>query len=406
MTMSTMIWKELKERPTALIASLLAIILSVTALVAIRNVTIFSEQEVAGKLDELGANVLILPQGVTLQDYYAADMHQETIPEEHVAELALAGLTGVEAITPKLCVPTKVDDQDVILTGILPQSEIQKMNAWSGGGMLFKKHEGCKAKINVADENQDSPEALAERRSLQHLNKSEVILGSDFAAANNFKAGDSLELLGESFNVLTVLPATGTVDDSRVFAHLHTVQRLSSAGPVVNIIEVMGCCEDVANGLVGDLSELLPGTKVVTIANVVETQVSINRMMTNLSYLFLAILIAVGGASMASASFANVIERRREIGTLMALGATPRFVTRLFLAKAALLGLAGGICGYILGSVIAVFLGPAFADVAVVPVPGLALVAAAVAVLVTLAASYFPARQASRLDPCLCFKEV
>ncbi|QDV20482.1 Macrolide export ATP-binding/permease protein MacB [Gimesia panareensis] len=406
MTMRTIIWKELKERPTALIASLLAIILSVTALVAIRNVTIFSEKEVAGKLDKLGANVLILPQDVTLQDYYAADMHKETIPEEHVAELALAGLTGVEAITPKLCVPTEVAGRNVILTGILPQSEIQKMNAWSGGGMLFKKHEGCKAKINVADENQDAPESLAERRSLQHLKKSEVILGSDFAAANNLKAGDSLDLLGEKFDVLTVLPATGTVDDSRVFAHLHTVQRLSEAGPVVNIIEVMGCCEDVANGLVGDLQKLLPGTKVVTIANVVETQVSINRMMTNLSYLFLGILIAVGGASMASASFANVIERRREIGTLMALGATPRFITRLFLTKAVLLGLAGGICGYLLGSVIAVFLGPAFADVTVFPVPRLALVASAVAVLVTLAASYFPARQASRLDPCLCFKEV
>ena len=96
MTMRTIIWKELRERPTALIASLLAIMLSVTALVAIRNVTIFSEKEVAGKLDKLGANVLILPKGVTLQDYYSADMHEETIPEEHVAELALAGLTGVE----------------------------------------------------------------------------------------------------------------------------------------------------------------------------------------------------------------------------------------------------------------------------------------------------------------------
>lgn len=405
MTMRSIIWKELRERPTALIASLLAIMLSVTALVAIRNVTIFSEKEVAGKLDKLGANVLILPQGVTLQDYYTADMHAETIPEEHVAELALAGLTGVEALSPKLCVPTEINGKNVILTGILPQAEIQKMAAWQGG-MIFKKHEGCKAKINVIDENQDAPEALAERRALQNLNENEVILGSDYAASNGLAAGDTLELLGENFEVLTTLPSTGTVDDGRVFAHLHTVQRLSKSGEVVNIIEVMGCCEDVANGLVGDLQALLPGTKVVTIANVVETQVSINRMMTNLSYLFLAILIAVGGASMASASFANVMERRREIGTLMALGATPRFVTQLFLAKAALLGLAGGITGYIAGSVLAIFLGPAFADVSVLPVPSLAFISAAIAVLVTIAASYIPARQAAKLDPCMCFKEV
>ena len=290
MKMRTIVWKEMKERPTALIASLLAIILSVTALVAIRNVTIFSEQEVAGKLDELGANVLILPEGVTLQDYYAADMHKETIPEEHVAELALAGLTGVEAMTPKLCVPTRLDDRNVILTGILPQSEIQKMNAWSGGGMLFKKHEGCKAKINVADANLDAPASLAERRALQHLNKSEVLLGADFAARQGLKEGDQLQLLGETFDVLSVLPATGTVDDSRVFAHLHTVQRLSGKNAVVNCIEIVGCCEEISAGLVDNVNKLLPDAKVVTVKQVVATQQNVNHMMGRLSVIFLVII--------------------------------------------------------------------------------------------------------------------
>ena len=46
------------------------------------------------------------------------------------------------------------------------------------------------------------------------------------------------------------MPRTGTVDDSRVFAHLHTVQRLSKSGEVINAIEVMGCCEDAAGNLV------------------------------------------------------------------------------------------------------------------------------------------------------------
>ena len=107
MTLTSIIWKELRERPTAMFTSVLAILLGVTALVAIRNVTVFSEQEVAGKLDALGANVLVLPKGVTLQDYYAADMHKETIPEEHVAELAMAGLTGVEGLSPRQTMPPK-----------------------------------------------------------------------------------------------------------------------------------------------------------------------------------------------------------------------------------------------------------------------------------------------------------
>ncbi len=357
MKFTSMIWKELRERPTAMFTSVLAILLGVTALVAIRNVTVFSEQEVAGKLDALGANVLVLPKGVTLQNCYAADMHDETIPEEHVAELVMAGLTGVEGVSPKLCVPISLGDKSATLTGILPQAELQAMAAWQGG-QLFKKHAGCKAKITVANAKDDAPEALARKRTIQDLGESDVVIGAEVASGFGLATGDSVELLGESFTVLTALEPTGTIDDSRIFAHLHTVQRLSGAGEVVNVIEVMGCCEDVANGLVGQLSSMLPDSKVVTIANVVETQVSINRMMTRLSYLFLAILIAVGGASMASAMYSNVMERRREIGTLMAAGATPRFVTRLFLVKAGLLGLVGGIGGYVVGSGVSVNSGP------------------------------------------------
>jgi len=405
MRLRNVIWKELRERPTAMVTSVLAILLGVTALVAIRNVTVYSEKEVAGKLDALGANVLILPKGVSLQNYYAADMHQQTIPEEHVAELAMAGLTGVEGLSPKLCVPVTLVDNTATLTGILPQADLQTMAAWQGG-RLFKKHEGCKAKINIANVQDDAPEALARRRTIQNLGENDIVLGADVAERVHLTAGDQLDLLGESFTVLTVLEPTGTIDDSRAFAHLHTVQRLSNAGPVVNVIEVMGCCEDVANGLVDQLGAMLPNTKVITIANVVETQVSINRMMTRVSYVFLAILIAVGGASMASAMYANVMERRREIGTLMALGATPRFITKLFLIKAGLLGLVGGIAGYFLGSVLALLLGPTFAGVAVQPIPSLALIAVGCAILVSFIASYFPARGAARLDPCLCFQEV
>ncbi len=405
MTFTSIIWKELRERPTAMITSVLSILLGVTALVAIRNVSVFSEQEVAGKLDTLGANVLVLPKGVTLQDYYAADMHEETIPEQHVAELALAGLTGVEGLSPKLCVPIKLQEKSATLTGILPQADLQTMAAWQGG-RLFKKHVGCKAKINVANAQDDAPEALARRRTIQELHDHEAVIGADIAGTLGLNTGDAVDMLGETFTVIATLEPTGTIDDTRVFAHLHTVQRLAGAGEVVNVIEVMGCCEDVANGLVDQLGTMLPDTRIVTIANVVETQVSINRMMTRLSYLFLAILIAVGGASMASAMYANVMERRREIGTLMALGATRRFVTRLFLVKAGLLGLAGGLGGYLLGSGLALVLGPNFAGVAVQPIPSLALIAAGTAVLVSFAASYFPARRAAGLDPCLCFQEV
>jgi putative ABC transport system permease protein len=400
----TLVWKEMRERPVALVTCLLAIVLGVTALVAVRTVTAHSELAVARELDALGANVLILPKGVTLQDYYAADMHGETLPEEYVERISLSKLQGVDNLSTKLCVPTTLNGQPVTLTGILPKSEFQAKAAWGGAG-VFSRPIGCGTAAAPTDAPAD-PKSLARKRVIETLGEREALVGSEVATRHGLKDGDTAEFFGEKFTVLAVLPTTGTVDDARVFAHLHSVQALSGKGEVVNVIEVVGCCKQIAGGLVDNLSGLLPDARVVTIAQVVKTQQNVNRLMENLSLVFLAVLLSVGGAAMAGTFYANVSERRKEIGTLMALGATPDTVVSLFVGKALLLGLAGGVGGFLLGSVAALWLGPQLANVAVRPVPLLAAVAVGVSLVVTLLASLLPAWRASRLDPCVCFREV
>ena len=407
MRLRSLVWKELRERPSALVTSGLAIVLGVAALVAIRHVTVHSEGEVNRQLASLGANILVLPKGASLQNYYAADNNGQMIPEEHVSEIYLAGLTGVEKLSPKLSVPTKVGAYDVTLTGILPQSEFQTKAAWQTVGMFApKKHDGCK-KMKTAPTAEDLlPEALAHARTIENLKEDEVVIGADVAERTALFADGEVKLYGETIKIIAVLPPTGTVDDGRIFGHLHTVQRLTNSGENVSAIEVMGCCEDAAGDLVHKLAELLPNTKVVTISQVVQTQVGVNRLMANTSWFVLAVVVAVGGMSLAGAVSANVRERRREIGTLMALGATPGFVSRLFLLKALWLGLAGGVLGCVLGMAIAVGFGPQWAGVEVQPLPGLSALAVAAAAAVALAAAYLPARRAAQLDPCVCFQEI
>jgi putative ABC transport system permease protein len=407
MNLRTMVWKELWERPTAMATGILAILLGVAALVAIRHVTVFSEREVGRQLNTLGANLLILPRGASLQDYYSADRNGQTLPESHVSQIMLAGLTGVERLSPRLCVPVELSGRQVTLTGILPQSEFRTKSAWQTVS-LFKKqaHAGCKKAACGPKPQNTSPEALASERTIEELRDREAVIGADVAEHLRLKPGASVDLLGDQFQVLAVLPPTGTVDDSRIFAHLHTVQELSQAGEVVSAIEVMGCCEDVAGQLTPQLTNLLPDAKVVTISQVVQTQVGVNRLMARSSVFVLIVLVLVGGASVMNATASNVRERRREIGTLMALGATPRLIARLFLLKAAWLGIVGGAGGCLTGAALAVWLGPHWAGVAVSPLVGPIALAILGALAMTLLAAYWPARQAARLDPCTCFREV
>lgn len=407
MTLKSMIWNELRSRPWAALSSSLAILLGVAALVAIRHITYFSEKEVSQQLAQLGANILILPAEATLQDYYAADQNGGTIPEEHVSEIYLAGLTGIEQVSPRLNMPASFGGVPVTLTGILPQSELEAQTSWQTTTVFTapKAHEGCeKAKLTTSQ--LEGIDSLVTHRAIQHLKSDEVVLGADVAGRSAFSAGNTVELLGKPFKVLGILPATGTVDDSRVFAHLHTVQDASGSGPVCNAIEVIGCCEDAAGGLVPELRKLLPNTKVVTISQVVQTQVGVNRLMANTSWFVLAILVIVGGTSLAGAMTANVRERRREIGTLMALGATPQFVRRLFLGKALVLGVVAGTCGSLIGLIVAIVAGPAWAGVAVSPLIATSSLAALAATALAIISAWWPSRKAAALDPCLCFQEV
>jgi putative ABC transport system permease protein len=403
MKLRTLVLREIFERKSQLLTSFLAILLGITVIVSIKNITHYSEKAVALEMDSLGANVLVLPKSSTLQDYYAADMQGDTIPEEYVTRLAMSDLAGLDNLSPKLSLPVELQGKTFTLTGILPKSEFQAKAAWSGAG-IFSRPVGCGASVGMM--GSEDKKTLARKRVIDTLNDNEVLVGADVAGKLGLKEADTMDVLGRTFSVTAILPQTGTVDDARIFAHLHVVQDLSKKGPVINAIEVIGCCQEISNGLVDKINRLLPDAKVVTITQIAASQININRMMSNLSLMFLVIIIFVGGASIANYMYANVFERRREIGTLMALGANSGLVLRIFLLKALILGVAGGIGGYVIGTILAVVLGPKLAGVIVLPMPLLALLAVGVSVALALVASYFPARRAARLDPCATFQEV
>jgi putative ABC transport system permease protein len=104
-----------------------------------------------------------------------------------------------------------------------------------------------------------------------------------------------------------------------------------------------------------------------------------------------------------------ILERRREIGILKALGAEDRDVQRLFFAEAGVMGLAGGVFGVVLGWLIGkaltfgtnVYLHrqqlPAI-DLSSVPW-WMAVAAIVFSVVVSLAAGIYPASRAAKLNP-------
>jgi putative ABC transport system permease protein len=115
-----------------------------------------------------------------------------------------------------------------------------------------------------------------------------------------------------------------------------------------------------------------------------------------LSLLIASVSLGVGGIVIMNIMLVAVVERTREIGVRMALGARKRDVRRQFLLEAALLSVAGGVAGVLLGGGAALAV-RGILDFPARVTPPIVLLGIGLAAGVGLAAGYWPARNASNL---------
>jgi putative ABC transport system permease protein len=383
----------------------MTIILGIAVIVGIRSITTSSEKAVAIKLDNLGANILVLPQGASTDDYYAADIDAPTFPEEYVDRIMSSSLSGVDNLSPKLSRRINIGSESVVLTGILPKNEVASKPLWQSSGLMGNEINASCAPSSGQDKSLEYRDERLQRRVIDSLGTDECYVGYIAAQRLVLREGGSITIHDKDFKVAKVLPETGTVDDGRVFAHLHSVQQLFGINGQLSAIEVMGCCNAISEGLLGKMRNILPDTRVTSIGQIVATQIETNRMMNNISLVFLVIILIVGGVSIGNYTWANVNERMKEIGTLRMIGFSRSNIYIMLLAKAIILGFAGGIAGYIAGTLSAMYLGPEFAGLSVDPIFVLLPYSLILAVFISVSGSLLPACMAARLEPYSIMQE-
>ncbi len=309
----------------------------------------------------------------------------------------------------------RIGGEDAVITGVLPKGELEEPRKYrsSPSGLTLP---GRRAPEDSGPPREgDNPRPFVtygeikmakKRMTVEELGLFDVLLGSEIARRLGTAEGGDIQLFGKTFMVSGILEETGTIDDIRIYGHLHTVQRLLGKGRVINIIEVVGCgCHVDIQRLGREIEDLLPGTRAVTIRHIAQIQDEMIALGTRFSAGLLVLIVIVAGVVVANHMVTNVEERRTEIAGFLAVGATPATILRLFIGKAVLIGLIGGGLGFILGSGLAAWAGPRLAEVSVSPdfslaVPALFLSAALCAVFALL-----PAFAAARTDPARALQE-
>jgi putative ABC transport system permease protein len=232
-------------------------------------------------------------------------------------------------------------------------------------------------------------------------NKDELVLGYNYAERNENTIGDTIELDEIEFEVVGILEESGDADiDGGVNTGLERLQELIDKEDIVSMIMVKPAsaadAEIIEQAINDEFSSELSAASDKSISESVNEMLSQMNMMT---FALGSIAALISGIVIMNVMIISVRERRRQIGTMKAIGATNRYVLMGILLEAVTISVSGAIVGVILSY------GGAAAINTLLPQP-LALVTPKIIIQGILFAAFIgavsgllPARQAAKLDP-------
>lgn len=290
----------------------------------------------------LGFNLFIFPEGQDLGEVYEQGYASKTMPEEYVTRLAESNVVTVNHLLPTLTQVTEWPEykRKIVLIGI--RGEVPKL------------HGGNKKPL------------------LDPVPPGELVIGYELHQSLSLKVGDRVMLKGREFKISTCHGERGSKDDITVWMNLPEVQEMFGMEGQINSIQALECncvTVDRLGNIREELGVILPGTKIIEhqstalaraearvmagdvaakqIAAMQENRAQLKERREAVASVLIPLIgvTCLGGIGLLA--FLNARQRRYEVGLLLALGVTVAKILAVFLGRAALGGLLGGLLGVV-----------------------------------------------------------
>jgi lipoprotein-releasing system permease protein len=245
-----------------------------------------------------------------------------------------------------------------------------------------------------------------------------AVVGVDLAARIGVSVGDDFQVISATDSKMHRLHLAGTFrsglfeyDSTWIYVGMDTASKFAGNNHAATVLSVQVNNADNVKQVSTNVAKALGDTyTLVDWQQANQPLFSALALERRMGLFIIGLIIAIATLNITTMLILVVVERRRDIAILNALGATRTGVMLVFIIEGAVIGALGAIAGVALGFV-ACAIGnhykvvslPAdvysISNVPLIPKPGEMLLAALVAFVLSVLATIYPARAASRLRP-------
>jgi putative ABC transport system permease protein len=355
------LFRSMSQRKGRVIVASLSVTLAVSIISGMIGITEGINEKLGSELKAYGANIIVSPaEG----GYLTSDLVNEVLGIENVTD-AEGQLFGTA-----LLYESASDFIGVDMKGL-------KGKGWKYEGTWPDKRKEILAGINL-------------KRALNLDEGSEIFLAPSLT-----------EDRGEQKRIKFIVSGfieRGSSEDNAFILSMEDAWELSGREGRLSAVLVRAD-PDAIDNVVSSMKQQFPFTEVKTFRQVAYAEQSLLGKIQLLMALVTIVVLLAAVISVGSTMGANVLERREEIGLMMALGATKNMINSIYALEAALMGLAGGCAGFVLGylSTQAISSG-AFGSGISMPFY-IVFLSVINGLIIALLSSYFPVRDALKYKP-------
>lgn len=368
MRFSTVIYKNLLNRPARSLLTVVGLAVGIAAVVALMGIAQGFERSFLALYRSKGIDLVVVRGGISNQ-------LSSTLDERLAGRLL--GFPGVARVAKSLVDTVAFEDANLVSVLI---------NGWDHDGLLMG---GLR---------------LVSGRALRAGDDRGAMLGRVLARNLGKKPGDALDVAGEPFRVVGVFESPSLFEEGGLIVPLPTLQRMMGRrGQVTAFLIATDTPHDSAKvAALGRAVEAgVPGVAAVSARDYVERDLQI-RLARAMAWTTSLVAVVIGSVGVLNTMVTSVYERTGEIGVLRAIGWKRRRVLGLILGESFALGVLGSILGVALAGVGVrlILLSPTARNFIDPNLPASSAVTGlALGVGLSLLGGLYPAVRAAALDP-------